>query len=302
MSTQIRLRSSVAGTNQQRLEDWIEAVNDFMGQEGNQWNNTGGGGRWDAATAFDGFLEPVQGQDLTAILQRIDELDTSDSHFANANLTATGDRTHSFGNNDLTINGLGSAGLTIWAFGDASQITTEYFSINRLSDTSKSGELRLHQNLSDGLGYVGIRGPQTEDLTSTYTLELPSSPPGSNGEVLEVVSGGGTNAPRLQWAAGGSDTNFANTDLTSGGNRLHEFGGTSLTIQNATTMTLDASTSMTLNGGANSFYNANVHTFASENSSAARSASTQRSFDQRVELRRYFGCFRDFDRLQHDAP
>ena len=56
MSHQVRLLTSKSGSSQTRLPHWMDAINDFLGISGNQWNNTGPTGRFDQAVPFDGNL------------------------------------------------------------------------------------------------------------------------------------------------------------------------------------------------------------------------------------------------------
>lgn len=247
MSTQIRLRSAVAGSNQGRLEDWMVAVNNFMGIAGNEWDNVPGtppGKGWDQVTAFNGNLSGVAGSDMVAILQAIDDLALggTDTHFADTNLTATGPRVHDWAGNDFTLQNA----LAIDFAADGAITATGACLQLKHDDAAPGGCLRLFESTTNGTNYVALHAGDSggAPLAASYGITLPRASAAANGQVMSVVSGGGTNAVELQWSAAPGDTNILIGSVTATGSYTHDMAGFDLTFINTDDWQITASTSV----------------------------------------------------------
>lgn len=219
------------------------ALNSFMGISGNEWNNVPGvapGKAWDQVTAFDNNLAGVAGDNLVDILQAIDDLALggTDTHFAANNLTSTGNRLHTFTGHSLTIQGASSIDFNtdgiLGIEGTCAQIKSDV--------AAEGGCLRLFESSSNGTNYIGLHGPDNGGaaMTASYAITLPRATASANGRVLKVLSGGGTNDLELEWGTD-TDTHFANTNLTSTGNRTHTFTGHTFRLTGATSIDLETS-------------------------------------------------------------
>lgn len=234
MSRQIRLLTSISGSNQPRLDDYMEAVNDMLGVAGNQWNNSGANGgaatRWDAAQAFNGNLAGVTGANLTAILQAIDDLalgDTDTSITAGTLATATSNRTADFGDFNLTFQNV--AVFSVAA--DEAQLKGDA--------VTQPGYLKWFDN--DDSHFFGVQAPAT--VTTSYTMVVPGAP-GADNQVLRIASGGGTATLTMEWAtvsAGGTDTSITEGALGNAtSSRTVPMNGQSLTFDSVAGVTIDS--------------------------------------------------------------
>ncbi len=241
-ATQIRVRSSVAGSGQDRLDDWMQAVNAFMGIAGNAWDNQPGtppGVGWDQSVAFNGNLVGVAGSDMVAILQEIDNLTLGgggpDTNFATNNLTSSGNRSHDFqGLHSLEIMNttslmLESSGLTTIQ-GTATKI------ISSLS--SAGGAIQFFGGSGFNNNYVSLKAPNNTGATQGYTL--PNAVPAANGYLLSSTTAG-----VWSWVDPVSlDSNFTTASLTraaSAGALTHQFNNNNLTITGTGTHTYSSS-------------------------------------------------------------
>ena len=122
-----------------------------------------------------------------------------DTNFAEDDLTATGNRSHNFVNNNLVINnlGLGASTMTLSSgFGfEAAQTTLTN------TNSAEGADFRLFQRSDQGSEYVAFKGPESFDMAGSYSIELPSLTAAANGQILEVSSGGGSGSLVLAWGS-----------------------------------------------------------------------------------------------------
>ncbi len=235
-----RLPTAITGANQTRLHEHLAALNSFLGISGGEWDNQPGtppNVGWDQVTAFNDKLSAVAGKNLVEILQEIDNFNFAgglDTHFAGDDLTADGNRTHAFAGFSLAIEG-------------ASSFRFESTGINTLvgsvagkflsSSTSLGGAIQLFGGSGFNSNYVGIKA--RDNLSNTQNYVLPDALPAVSGYLLSSTTAG-----VMSWVpdGGGTDTNFANDNLTADGTRVHEWGGNSLTINNMSAFSATSTT------------------------------------------------------------
>lgn len=162
----------------------------------------------------------------------------TNQHFANTNLSADGTRVHEWGGNSLTINNMSSfsaSSTSTYNMTATNQVTTfsPVVRLKSLGGAATAPTLTFTEaDASVDEHYVSFKAADELAGNSNYTW--PSALPGTSGYVLSCTTGG-----IMSWAApGGTDTTFADTDLTSDGNRTHTFTGHSLTLNNAANITL----------------------------------------------------------------
>ena len=156
----------------------------------------------------------VQHGNLVDILQAIDDLALGvDTNFATNNLTASGDRTHNWSGNNLTINNLGSGGNSTLALEDSFTVTSAAFAVK--GSGASASQLQVFEP-----GGVNAITFVTPNLAGNNTYTWPSAPPAVSGYVLSSTTGG-----VMSWEpiSAPGDTNFANTNLVSDNNRQHTF-------------------------------------------------------------------------------
>ncbi|MCP4145549.1 MAG: hypothetical protein GY752_09745, partial [bacterium] len=140
----------------------------------------------------------------------------TDTNFANTDLTATGNRSHTFDANNLEIGfTTGNLDFTLSSGGQSSQIAAEAAGLDFSSASgADSTNLNVTSNQID-LSFGGAADFKVDGSAGLAGQLLTSSGPGS--------------APTWTTVSV-TDTNFANTDLTSTGNRTHTFDADDLDI------------------------------------------------------------------------
>jgi len=239
MSSQIRLKESIAGSGQPRLDDYLEAVNDFMGIAGDDWNNKGLGGRFDADVPFNGNLVNVAGGNLASILQAIDNMSVSgaDTSITGGTLpNASGARVVPMSGYDLTFSN--TASFTVAA--TRVNLQAPFASVDN-TNAALSGVMRFIEATNNGVGYVDIAAPL--DLTSgSYKLLLPDAP-GTAGQAVKVASVNGSDVTLEFGDASGVDSNFATQGLTrtaGAGDLTHQFNNNKVTLASSAGFKFDA--------------------------------------------------------------
>jgi trimeric autotransporter adhesin len=198
------------------------------------------------------------------------------NNFATANLTATGNRIHDFNGFDLTVNNINNQTTLVNGAG-SSQYGNGFFIYN--NNPSADGIISSEGNLyldaaqghtlylrSQGIGAaVNIIGENSINLNTfgginnnsiTYGITTSAlnfnisgdttfvtQPPSENNlesTVLALNSSGILKRTNLSSLAG---NNFATGDLTATGNRIHDFAGKDLTINNARILQLNSTSS-----------------------------------------------------------
>ncbi len=134
------------------------------------------------------------------------------ANFANTDLTATGNRTHDWDGNSLTVQNF-SYTLFNAASGDSLAVGPTYSYLASPTDV-----------------YMQSGGVVVELTPTSFAITTPSGP----GTAGQVLTSDGTNA---EWA---DAPNFANANLTADGDRTHDWDGHSLSINNWTTLYLNS--------------------------------------------------------------
>jgi hypothetical protein len=171
-------------------------------------------------------------------------------NFANADLTATGDRTHDFDGNYLYIDGLSSGTLRndngdTTSFLEVSNGTSgAYSSKNGTSNLtyvqSNSGDIlntfsSLFATSGANFSSISANADGVIKLDQTSHLLINSS----EGTAGQVITSQGTDLPPIWADAGSTDTNFANTNLTFDGNRTHNLNGFEIEIVSGNNVKFD---------------------------------------------------------------
>lgn len=178
-TTQLRTEPLTSGSNNDRLEDFLIALNSVLGLSGDEWNNSteGVAGRWNQGTAFTDKLAAATGGSLRDILYAIDAIEDNSITQGDPG-AATGNRTISFGNFNLNLGSLADYTVT----GTTGSVFTHYtpdFSIrNPVSGTP--AELTLWDN-DDSHG-VTFKAAGT--TTVNYDVIMPTTGPQSNGQIM----------------------------------------------------------------------------------------------------------------------
>lgn len=238
------LSEAITGSGQPQLDEFLEAVNDFLGQSGNDWNNKGAGGRWDADVAFAGNLAAVTGATLTQILQEIDGLNISGGgggNFASTNLTraaGAGPVVHEFNDNKLTIQTTNNIDLkatvaNLVATGSI-DCQTQVMSVRHPSP-SFSGQVAIYESTDDKAVTLSVPA----SVFANHTISLPGETPNfNNGTECLKVTGLTGSKYATSWI---TESNFATVNLnraTGKGPLTHEFNNNNLTFRTTGTLLL----------------------------------------------------------------
>jgi hypothetical protein len=252
MSDQLLLQTSVSGSTQPRLSDFLAKKNDVFGVSGDAWNDSNPLGPFDNNLAG---LDTVRG-----IVQWLDDADLGgvDTNFMTGNLerpSGAGPLTHQLNENSLTISSTGAFGHTgsvmqwnasavlYYTAGTFMSYNTPYVEFRGGAVTSAPPELRLYEAADNGTDAVRLVSPP---LQASYIFQLPDLGP-TGAKVLASSSASSSLSAQLEWVDV-PDTHFASdskTRATNAGPLTHEFNNNDLTIQGSSELLLSFGTSVT---------------------------------------------------------
>jgi len=178
----------------------------------------------------------LSGQVLTSDGTNADWADAP--NFATTDLTATGNRTHDFDANDLTIQNINNLNLS--ANGFATIYGTSFLYLNGGDETTVT---------ANGTSYLRVL-PHTirNELDPGDVFELSTSAV-TNGTatVGQVLTLQNATTGEAEWADAPAGQNFANADLTFTGTRTHDADGFGLTINNLNTSSFNGTAGFSIN-------------------------------------------------------
>ena len=195
-----------------------------LGASGEYLKAIGGGvTEWSSASSQDTNFTT---EDLTFISSRTHDLNNKSLWIANDDSTGLFLNTSSSilgGNSSLgpsvSVNHDGSVST------DNIKLTCNDIRIMPFNGSTTSSILKFY---TTGTNYVSLRAPATLPISS-FDLTLPTGL-GSPGQYLRAAGGG---AMRWETVSLSSDTNFANSDLSLSGERIHNLNSHSLTLSNS---------------------------------------------------------------------
>lgn len=216
-TTQVRVVPATSGSANERLEDFLQGLNDVLGLSGDEWNDTteNVANRFNQGVAFDGKLLGHDGKSLAELLFVIDDL--PDATLTVGTLPeAGGNRTALFGNNDLTLGNLDD-------FSVVGTSTSEFLFQSPIVKfqnpvSAQTGSARFLDG--DDSHYAEIEAAVT--TTENWTWTLPPAGPTANGQVIQHNTDGTSQFTSLSLAGqyrgaltlGGGSPNLP--DLNSG--------------------------------------------------------------------------------------
>lgn len=194
-TTQVRVVPATSGSANERLEDFLQALNNVLGLSGNEWNDTTEdvANRWNQGVAFDNKLAGHSGKSLKELLFIIDELPDATITVGDPGV-ATANRLIQFGGFDCTFGTIKNFSVT-----GTTSSTFEFQSpINKFQDPTSGvgGSVRLMDG--DNSHYTQIRCHQTN--TANWTWTLPPAGPSANGQFISYNTDGSSSFQTLSLA------------------------------------------------------------------------------------------------------